>query len=582
MFQLLFISSGNSGVSLIAGSLIRNKKLNYLNVTCASETVSNYSSDLKDAVSKYNIETNNLGLQPLTKIESKPFDLVVKICNYSAAEKPNCLEFPKAPPVIHWHIPEMNLLNGKNTGANKAVGQIVQSLEHKMEHLVNDGYLDAIRNQHQVFTSLLENMIDGILAHDKNRKILFFNQAAQRITGYSYEEVINKDCHDVFPGRFCGGNCSFCDSFFPGENRTKYFTTFRHKNGLLRDFEMSSIQVENAPANSISSLVIFKDVHEDDSIKIKKIKFQGFQGIISQNPLMEKIFDTIREVANINVPVMIQGESGTGKEMVANAIHRLSSRVNEPFVPVNCGALPEGTLESELFGHVKGAFTGAIRDKKGRFELADKGTIFLDEVGELSPAMQVKLLRVLQDGSFTHVGGEEPVSVDVRIICATNRDIKDMMQKGEFREDLYYRLMVVPIFLPPLRNKKVDIPLLIDYFLDKFSRLTGKSIKRISPEARNCLLEYSWPGNIRELANTIQYALIKCHNSVLNIEHFPDEITERSPDSMHKKLTRKNPHLKIEDVIKVLNNTGGNKSKAASLLGVSRPTLYNYLGKMKL
>jgi transcriptional regulator with PAS, ATPase and Fis domain len=291
---------------------------------------------------------------------------------------------------------------------------------------------------------------------------------------------------------------------------------------------------------------------------------------------MQKIFDSIRELADVNVPILIQGESGTGKELVATALHQLSKRRSGPFVPVNCGALPEGTLESELFGHVRGAFTGAIHDRKGRFALAEGGTIFLDEIGEISPAMQVKLLHVVQEKWFTPVGGEKSLKADVRVICATNRDLKLLTQKGMFREDLFYRLAVVPISMPALRERRSDIPLLVDHFLDKFSNDTGKRVKSVSQEALALLMRYEWPGNVRELGNAIQYGMIKCHSDMLDAHHLPSEILSSSKSRSTGQRGRR-PKLDENGVADALRRAAGNRVRAARLLEVSRTTLYRFL-----
>jgi DNA-binding NtrC family response regulator len=258
---------------------------------------------------------------------------------------------------------------------------------------------------------------------------------------------------------------------------------------------------------------------------------------------------------------------------VARAIHQEGWRARGPFIAVNCGALPQGTLESELFGHVKGAFTGAIRDKKGRFALADGGTIFLDEVGELPLSTQVKLLRVLQEGTFEPVGSEKTVRVQVRVISATNRDLKEMVARGEFREDLYYRLCVVPIYLPPLRERRNDIPLLAEHFLCRYAAEEGRPGVRLSPEALAALMDYDWPGNVRQLKNAIRFALVKCAGEMIGPEHLPGEITREHPTVAR----RSRPRLTRERIEQALAAAGGNKARAAKLLGIGRATLYRYL-----
>jgi transcriptional regulator with GAF, ATPase, and Fis domain len=297
---------------------------------------------------------------------------------------------------------------------------------------------------------------------------------------------------------------------------------------------------------------------------------------------MLQLFDTIREVAEVNVPVMIEGDSGTGKELVATAIHNEGPFADKPFVPVNCGALPEGILESELFGHVKGAFTGAVRDRKGRFELADGGTIFLDEVGELPGATQVKLLRVLQGGIFQRVGGEENIKVDVRVISATNKKLAEEVAAGRFREDLFYRLCVVPIYLPPLRERRNDIPLLAEHLLKRALSEVGREDVVLSPEAVDVMIDYNWAGNVRELENAIRYALVKCRDNLLLPGHLPLKILKaqrhvRGQTCPKKPKNRRKRKLDAERVWRALEEAGGNKIEAARRLGVSRATLYRFL-----
>jgi transcriptional regulator with GAF, ATPase, and Fis domain len=312
---------------------------------------------------------------------------------------------------------------------------------------------------------------------------------------------------------------------------------------------------------------------------------QSFAGIVGRDAKMLELFDTIREVAEVNVPVLIQGDSGTGKELVAAAIHNEGPNADKPFVPVNCGALPEGILESELFGHVKGAFTGAVRDRKGRFELADGGTIFLDEIGDVPAAMQVKLLRVLQEGTFQCVGGEENIKVDVRVISATNKNLAEEVAAGRFREDLYYRLCVVPVYLPPLRERRNDIPLLAEHLLKKSLTETAREDVVLSSEAVDIMMDYDWPGNVRELENALRYALVKCRDNVLLLEHLPLNIhkADMPTQTCPKKASKKRKHkLDVETVWQTLAETGGNKIEAAHRLSVSRATLHRFLRESEM
>jgi transcriptional regulator with PAS, ATPase and Fis domain len=321
--------------------------------------------------------------------------------------------------------------------------------------------------------------------------------------------------------------------------------------------------------------VIFQDIGDPKQMTAAPGK-EGFQGIIGRERAMRKLFDAIRTVAPTPAPVLIQGESGTGKELVAQAIHRESPRAESHFVPFNCGALPDGLIESELFGHVKGAFTGAIRDKKGRFELAHGGTLFLDEIGELKPDLQVKLLRVLEAGRLERVGGETTLSVDVRVISATNRNLEEEVSRKRFREDLYYRLCVMPIFTPPLRDRRGDIPLLVRFFLSRFNEQDGFSASDVSEEALHLLGEHSWPGNVRELQNAVQYALVQSRGEMINPGHLPPSI--RWPTELYG-IRKRDAGLTGVRVRQALREAEGNKKRAAQVLGVSRSTLYRFLSR---
>jgi PAS domain S-box-containing protein len=326
----------------------------------------------------------------------------------------------------------------------------------------------------------------------------------------------------------------------------------------------------------------FVDNTELNQLKRRLRAVHSFAGIVGETPEMLDLFDTIREVAEVDVPVLIQGESGTGKELVAAAIHNEGPRAGKPFVIVNCGAVPEGILESELFGHVRGAFTGAIRDRKGRFELADQGTIFLDEVGDIPPTMQVKLLRVLQEGTFERAGGEGTVHVDVRILSATNKDLRKEIAAKRFREDLFYRLAVVPVTLPPLRQRRNDIPVLAEHLLKQRLAKTGRPQVSFAQDTLDAIMDYPWPGNVRELENAIQYALVKCGSEPLEARHLPPTVLipeGQAGPTLRKRRRRK---LSASAVRQALADTGGNRLRAAKRLGVSRATLYRFLDDVDL
>ena len=424
--------------------------------------------------------------------------------------------------------------------------------------------------------NILDNLKEGIIAHDMHRRIFFFNTEAEHITGYSRQEVLGRDCHEAFGNPFCGERCVFCDDNPQPAAKSEYTLNLTTKTGEHRRVEMTVTSMKNVDGRFTGVLASFKDITALFSLQMKAGELTNFGNIIGQDSKMLDIFKQIRDVAGYDYPVHISGETGTGKELVSNAVHNESGRAGAPFVPINCGALPEGLIESELFGHIKGAFSGAIRDKKGRFELADGGTIFLDEVAELSNNMQVKLLRFLQEGKFERVGGEQTTSVNVRVISATNKELKKAVKQGTFRDDLYYRLNVIPIRLPPLRERKIDIPLLVEHFLQEAGERYNRKPLKISSKAMALMLDYRWPGNVRELQNAIQFAIVKCSAKTISAADLPLELREIENVCIRRGPSRK---LTLEGVRSTLQKTGGNKAKAAKLLGVGRATLYRFLGE---
>jgi PAS domain S-box-containing protein len=514
------------------------------------------------------------GIHSLQEIQYQLFDVVVTLCNQA---NEICPTFPGSPAKIHWPLTDPAKNDSNAEAAYAVFTKVRDEIRQRVESLFQHDFFRAMQQLHRTLGSLLDNLTDGVLAHDFERRIFFFNQAAQKITGLDFSEVVGQDCHQVFPVLFCGGNCAFCgDPQNPSKSSLRTLRAFVNKKGERREIEMSTVTLQTPLNEQLGALVIFRDMTEIVHLRKRLENSRGFCGMVGRHASMLEVFESVRELADVNVPILIQGESGTGKEMVATALHQLSKRAAGPFVPVNCGALPEGTLESELFGHVKGAFTGAIHDRKGRFALAEGGTIFLDEIGEISPSMQVKLLRVIQDKSYMPVGGEKTVRADVRVICATNKDLKLLTRQGQFRSDLYYRLAVMPIQLPPLRDRRSDIPLLVDYFLDKFSADTGRSAKEITPEALELMIQCGWPGNVRELSNAIQFAMVKCRGELIEASHLPPEIRENFESASASRAGRP-PKLELESVLGALRTSGGNRAEAARLLGVSRTTLYRFM-----
>ena len=449
--------------------------------------------------------------------------------------------------------------------------------------------ITSLLNQHGFLKNLFESIPCGVLIVDRDRRVQAVNNVLERTFGISRAEAIDKrggealKCIHAFKSpEGCGfaDECQNCQirktalGAIAGEQiqRIKANVQLLSK-GETRDrvLLVSAAPIEHEAERF--AIVILEDITELNTLRRRLKTEQSFSGIIGRDARMNELFETIREVTEVNLSVLIQGESGTGKELVAAAIHNEGTRATKPFVPVNCSALPEGLLESELFGHMKGAFTGALRDKKGRFELAHEGTLFLDEVADLTKSVQAKLLRVLQEKTFERVGGEKSISVDVRIISATNRDLKREVERGNFRDDLYYRIKEIPIYLPPLRERRDDIPLLAEHFLHKAGE-EGLETGCLSKEALAVMIDYSWPGNIRELQNAIRFALVKSRGQIIEPDHFPLELHE-----WKTKRTSPGPSRKLDSkrVQAALTRSGGNKAKAARLLGVGRATLYRFL-----
>ncbi len=354
------------------------------------------------------------------------------------------------------------------------------------------------------------------------------------------------------------------------------------KDYILKPLRLDEILAKVETISQLKSLM-----KENQYLREKLSQKYNFNNIIGKNRKMLELFDLIKDIAKTNSTILITGESGTGKELIANAIHFNSERIKKPFVKVNCGVLAENLLESELFGHVKGSFTGAIRDKLGRFEIANGGTIFLDEIGDISPNMQLKLLRVLQEGEFERVGGTETIKVDVRIIAATNRDLKSMMMNGEFRQDLYYRLNVIPLEVPTLRERRDDIPLLITHFLEKYNKQFDKKIESIEDNVMKCLQNYSWQGNIRELENLLERAVVLNKSGRLTVKDFPLYVIQQQTD-IESEMNTDGSLIDIVDsyekqiILKALKENNFNKLRTAEKLGIHRSTFMSKLKKYNI
>ena len=570
---ILFLGDGDNNLQLMAEGHARSMNKEGIDFVSATMTPPKLSTITDRVMREKGIDISGLALLTPLEIELFTFDLIITVGDIDRNCRPN---LPGVPPHLHWDVPDPK----PGIPESEILAELRKardSLKEKIKTLFDAELLQALFVTRHNLELILDNLMDGVMAHTTDRRIFFFNKAAEKITGHRRENILGKDCHDVFPGKFCGGDCQFCEG--PKKVAEKAVTNkeiaFTRPDDKERILKMSTMPLSDTDGNIVGALLSFRDDTELNLLKLRLKHHHSLGGLVGRDPKMLELFKHIREVSSEHIPVLIEGESGTGKELVARAIHDMSPRADRPFVAINCGALPEGILESELFGHVRGAFSGAVQDRKGRFELADKGTFFLDEVSELSTAMQVRLLRVLQEQRFEPVGGEHSIQVDVRIISATNQNLRQLMEKKKFRRDLFYRLCVVPITLPPLREKRLDIPMLVEHFLELTAKELSHPVLAPSNEVMDFLTRYPWPGNVRELKNAIEYAYVKCRSGVIGAEHLPPEIAYYE----NRRISKPGPALKLEkeQILAALAKAEGNKKKAAQLLGVARATIYRYL-----
>src|SRR5574341_919184 len=448
--------------------------------------------------------------------------------------------------------------------------------------------------RHSDAETILDCISDGVITIDLSKRITFINRAMREMLGYD-QEIKGQllACDVLVQSNICTTDECVLERALQGDRVSNYEAFVRRRDGRLVPTSINTDFLRDDEGRLIGLIEVIRDISirkeltakaaEVNELKQRLGEQTKFENIVGRSRRMREIFSQLPAVANLKTSVLISGKSGTGKELIAYAIHANSPRRDKPFVVVNCAALSEGILESELFGHVKGAFTGAFYDKLGRFEVAHGGTIFLDEIGEVSLAMQVKLLRVLEKEEFERVGDNRTIKVDVRVVAATNRDLAKAVKKGAFREDLYYRVRVFPIELPPLRERREDIPLLIQHFLGKFNRELGKKIRQISAEALQVLEGYHYPGNIRELQNIIEHAFVCCEDDVVRLAHLPKEIQEQPqapignavpPGSLRR--------LERETILKVLERNGWRYKSASEQLGISRSTLWRKLRRLQI
>jgi PAS domain S-box-containing protein len=419
--------------------------------------------------------------------------------------------------------------------------------------------------------TVLNSISDGVFTVDLEWRITSFNKAAEVITGCNRYDAIGSPCWEVFHSALCGSECPLAETMETGRAVSDVRTTAVTDAGREITVQMSTSPLRDEDGRIVGGLETFRDVGALEQLRRELQARYSFEDLIGKSAAMQRLFELIPRVADSSSSVVIEGETGTGKELVARAIHNLSPRRDAPFVAVNCGALPDTLLESELFGHKAGAFTDARQDKPGRFQLADGGTIFLDEIADVSQAMQVRLLRVLQEGQVEPLGAVQPVPVDVRVISATNRPLSTLVKQGRFRDDLYYRIRVVHLVLPPLRRRREDIPLLVEGIISRLNELQGTQITGVTRAAMNRLMLYHFPGNVRELENIIEQAFVIRKEGEIDVGDLPPELQDQGGAGPHGGTLEDLERSAIEAA---LRRTGGHRKQAARELGIDPSTLY--------
>ena len=430
--------------------------------------------------------------------------------------------------------------------------------------------------------AILESISDGVFTVDNDWRITSFNRAAEEITGTPRDQAIGQLCSEVFRSSMCENHCALRQTLADGKpiiNRTGYMI---NADGERIPISISTAVLRDKRGRIIGGAETFRDLSEVEALR-KELSGQRQLGdLVSRSPVMHDIFQLITAVAASSSTVLIQGETGTGKELVARAIHSLSERADQPFVAVNCGALPDTLLESELFGHKKGAFTGAIADKPGRFAVAGRGSLFLDEIGEISPALQVRLLRVLQEHQFEPLGSNRSEPCHARILAATNRNLEEMVEKGEFRRDLFYRIQVVQIDLPPLRRRMEDLPLLVDHFIQRFNQLQHKNITSVTPAALSALMAHHWPGNVRELENVVERAFVLCRSNAIDLPCLPTTLQQGAADSGAQAIRASRQQHERQVILAALKRNQFNRAATARELNIHKATLYRKISALHI
>lgn len=426
---------------------------------------------------------------------------------------------------------------------------------------------------------IFNSISDGVFTVDQNCIITSFNKAAEEITGFSAKTAVGQHCFDIFRTEVCHKQCALRDTLAKHTRVDKVRVTIITEDGCEVPIQVSTTLLRDDHDKIIGAVEFFNDLTEVEHLKRRVDKHSAIHDIVSNSPIMGRLINTLPDIAESECNVLIQGPSGSGKELFAEAIHGASPRRYGPYVKLNCAALPANLLESELFGYVKGAFTDAKRDKPGHFCFASGGTLLLDEIAEMDIALQVKLLRVLNNGEYQPLGSNHTLRANVRIIAATNANLKAAIEAGQFREDLYFRLNVVGIELPALHERPEDIPILVNHFIKQFSKRGARPIRDISPEALAVLRRYTFPGNVRELENAIEHAFVMCHDQTIDVEHLPANIVEQAELGGGPIMSQKSEKQIIEES---LQRHHGNRSLVAKELGMHRTTLWRKLKTLRI
>ena len=424
---------------------------------------------------------------------------------------------------------------------------------------------------------ILASIADGGFTLDSEWQITAINRAAEKITSIPREEALGQRCSDIFRASICENNCALKQTLKAGRPIVNKAVYIIDSSGKKIPISVATAVLRDADGRVIGGVETFRDLSEIMELRRQLHQKYSYQDIISKNSQMLKIFDILPTIAESDSTVLVEGESGTGKELVARAVHNLSPRKSEPIVVINCGAMPDTLLESELFGYVAGAFTDARKDKPGRFAMAEGGTVFLDEIADISPAMQVRLLRVIQEHTYQPLGSTQPVKADVRIIAASNQNLKKLVTEGKFREDLYYRINVIRIELPPLRERKEDVPLLMEHFIERFNRLKPKQIDSIAPEVLAVLMNYDFPGNVRELENIAEHAFVLCRNSIISMNDLPENFKPQYEESIP--AVNSFEDLEARFLVEALKRNNWSRINTARELGIHKTTLWRKMKK---